>query len=160
MIRLRNPRRRTRLAALVSASYVKAMPMRLILAVCAAVPLLWSVAPAYSQRSYDIMVEEPGRRAAKPRKVEEPASERQPNDRKPPKKAAKPVPRGSGYVPNMTLPRSEPARVAPPTVDVYRPPPINTYSDRVRNCIHSYPLNAGIGNNPTDQNAYIRQCAN
>jgi len=43
---------------------------------------------------------------------------------------------------------------------VYNPPPINTYSDRVRNCIHSYPLNAGIGNNPTDQSSYIRQCSN
>jgi hypothetical protein len=40
------------------------------------------------------------------------------------------------------------------------PPSRPSFSDRVTNCIHSYPLNAGIGNNPTDQQAYIRQCAN
>jgi hypothetical protein len=45
-------------------------------------------------------------------------------------------------------------------VQPYKPPPINTYSDRVTNCIHSFPLNAGIGNNPRDQQSYIRQCAN
>ena len=47
-----------------------------------------------------------------------------------------------------------------PTVQPYKPPPINTFSDRVGNCIMSYPLNAGIGNNPRDQQQYIRQCAN
>ncbi len=47
-----------------------------------------------------------------------------------------------------------------PAPEPYKPPPINTYGDRVTNCIHSYPLNRGIGNNPTDQQAYIRQCAN
>ena len=68
-------------------------------------------------------------------------------------------PRGSSYIPPATLPRTE-AIVTPPPPGVYKPPPINTFSDRVRNCIHSYPLNAGIGNNPTDQGAYVRQCAN
>ena len=46
------------------------------------------------------------------------------------------------------------------TVHPYKPPPINTFSDRVRNAIHSYPLEKGIGNNPTDQQMYIRQRAN
>ncbi len=133
--------------------------MRWTIVIVAALAV-WSVAPAFAQRPYDIMVEEGGKRPPKPRKTEVPATERQPNDAKPSKKAARPVPRGGGYVPNMTLPRSEPARVAPPIVDVYRPPPINSFGDRARNCIHSYPLNAGIGNNPTDQSAYIRQCAN
>jgi hypothetical protein len=45
-------------------------------------------------------------------------------------------------------------------VQPYKPPPINTFGDRVTNCIHSCPLNAGIGNNPRDQQSYIRQCAN
>ncbi len=45
----------------------------------------------------------------------------------------------------------------PPT---YVPPPQPSFSDKVTNCIHSYPLNAGIGNNPTDRNAYIGQCVN
>ena len=46
------------------------------------------------------------------------------------------------------------------TAQPYRPPPINTYSDRVGNCIQSFPLNGGIGTNPRDQQSYIRQCAN
>lgn len=131
--------------------------MRRTIAIAAVLAACWCAPQTHAQRSYDIMVEEGGKRPPKPKKAGEP--ERPATDQKPPKRAAKPVPRGSGYVPNMTLPRSEPVRV-PPTVDVYRPPPINSFSDRVRDCIHSYPLNAGIGNNPTDQSAYIRQCAN
>ncbi|MBX9840571.1 MAG: hypothetical protein K2Z80_02055 [Xanthobacteraceae bacterium] len=46
------------------------------------------------------------------------------------------------------------------TVRPYMPPPINTFGDRVTNCIHSFPLNRGLGNNPLDQQMYIRQCAN
>jgi hypothetical protein len=154
MIQLRNLRRRTNLAAPVLASYVKAMPMRREIAIAVVLAAFFAAPPAYSQRSYDIMVEEGGKRPPKARKTEEQGQER--TQKKPPKSR----PRGSSYVPNMTLPRSEPARVAPPSVEVYKPPQINTYSDRVRNCIHSYPLNAGIGNNPTDQSAYIRQCSN
>jgi hypothetical protein len=51
-----------------------------------------------------------------------------------------------------------PPLVQPP--GVHQPPPINSFGDRVTNCIHSFPLNRGLGNNPTDQQAYIRQCAN
>jgi hypothetical protein len=36
----------------------------------------------------------------------------------------------------------------------------NSFSDRVTRCNHSFPLNAGIGNNPTDRDSYVRQCAN
>ena len=104
------------------------------------------------QRSFDILVEEGGKPLKKPRKGVEPE----------PKKRAQPkaYPRGSGYIPSTTLPRSEPARVAPNATGVYKPPPINSFSDRVNNCNHSFPLNAGIGNNPTDRSAYVRQCAN
>jgi hypothetical protein len=106
------------------------------------------------QRSYDIMVEEGGRPLKRaPKAVEPPAGE----VKKVPKRRT--YPRGSSYVPPANLPRTEAIITSPPP-GVYKPPPINTYSDRVRNCIHSYPLNAGIGNNPTDQSAYIRQCAN
>ena len=81
----------------------------------------------------------------------------QPQDR--PKLLGTPRPYGSpGYVAPV-LPKSEPP-VTQSTVQPYIPPKINTFSDRVTNCIHSYPLNAGIGNNPRDQQAYIRQCAN
>jgi hypothetical protein len=63
-----------------------------------------------------------------------------------------PVPSPSGGPPSPVL--------LQPPAEPYKPPPINSFSDRVTNCIHSYPLNKGIGNNPTDQQAYIRQCAN
>jgi hypothetical protein len=42
----------------------------------------------------------------------------------------------------------------------YRPAPITTFSDRVTGAIHSYPLDRGLGNNPIDQQMYIRQRAN
>ena len=80
------------------------------------------------------------------------------------KEAATPrkVPRGSStYIPPpVPSPNTGRAIVAPATPGVYKPPPINSFGDRATGCIHSYPLNAGIGNNPTDQQSYIRQCAN
>jgi hypothetical protein len=81
-------------------------------------------------------------------------------------RADRPRPRGSSgaYVPPVNpSPNAGPTPqqiLNRQTVQPYKPPPINTFSDRVTNCIHSYPLNAGIGNNPRDQQAYIRQCAN
>jgi hypothetical protein len=56
------------------------------------------------------------------------------------------------------LPPRQLLQAAPPPV--YAPPSRPTFSDKVTNCIHSYPLNAGIGNNPTDRTAYMGQCAN
>ena len=77
----------------------------------------------------------------------------------------RPRPRGSStYVPPpVPSPGAGPTPqqiLGQQTVQPYKPPPITTFSDRVTNCIHSFPLNAGIGNNPRDQQAYIRQCAN
>jgi hypothetical protein len=82
----------------------------------------------------------------------------------PSKKASgpRPHPRGSStYIPPPVpspSARNLPALQSGP--GVYQPPKINSFGDRVINCIHSYPLNAGIGNNPTERQAYIRQCAN
>ena len=78
------------------------------------------------------------------------------------KKGATPKvrPRGSSYIPQLTLPRSEPVRVAPAWPGVYTPPPIRSFGDRATDAIHSYPLQKGIGNNPTDRQMYIRQNAN
>jgi len=101
-------------------------------------------------RSYDIMVDEGGKPLKRNKKEVEP--------QRAPKKQPK-IPRGSSYIPNMTLPRPEPV-LPPSSTEVYRPPPINSFSDRVTGCNHSFPLNAGIGNNPTDRSAYVRQCAN
>jgi hypothetical protein len=69
------------------------------------------------------------------------------------------IPRGSGaYVPPAPLPPprlSQPSAIAP-----YQPPPINSLSDRVTGCIQSFPFNAGLGNNPTNRDFYIRSCVN
>ena len=78
------------------------------------------------------------------------------------KQASKPVriPRGSStYIP-PPVPSPTGSRAATTTgqaVQPYNPPPITTYGDRVNNAIHSYPLNKGLGNNPTDMQMYIRQ---
>jgi hypothetical protein len=74
------------------------------------------------------------------------------------------IPRGSStYIP----PPDPSPSGGPPASVLLQPPPsapppprLNTFSDRVTNCIHSFPLQGGIGNNPSDQQAYIRQCAN
>jgi hypothetical protein len=64
--------------------------------------------------------------------------------------------------PPYTSPRDLPPRQllqAPPPATVARPA-TPSFSDRVTSCIHSFPLNAGIGHNPTDRDSYVRQCAN
>lgn len=129
------------------------MPAKTFVFALAALYVAAEFQPAMAQQSYGIMVEEGGK-PLKRRKGVEPSGE--PKKRPEPKQR----PRGSSYIPDMSLPRTVAPTVAPLSPGVYKPPPINTFSDRVRNCIHSYPLNAGIGNNPTDQSAYIRQCAN
>jgi hypothetical protein len=82
-----------------------------------------------------------------------------------PPKRPRPAPRGSGGyyvpppVPSPNAGPPAPALLQPPPAP-YKPPPIRSFGDRVVDCIHSYPLNAGIGNNPIDHQTYIRQCAN
>ena len=76
------------------------------------------------------------------------------------------IPRGSStYIPpvnpspySINSPRA-PA-LAQPAAAPYQPPPITTFSDRVINAIQAYPLQKGIGNNPMDQQEFIRQRAN
>jgi len=76
------------------------------------------------------------------------------------------IPRGSStYIPP---PDPSPySRNSPPaaaltrqTVQPYNPPPITTFSDRVNSAIQAYPLEKGIGNNPIDQQQFIRQRLN
>jgi hypothetical protein len=84
---------------------------------------------------------------------------------RPGKQASKPVriPRGSStYIP-PPVPSPSASRAGVTTgqaVQPYNPPPITTFGDRVNNAIQSYPLNKGLGNNPTDQQMYIRQNSN
>jgi hypothetical protein len=43
-----------------------------------------------------------------------------------------------------------------PSVTPYIPPTVNNPSERINQLNHSFPLNGGLGNNPTDRDAYIR----
>jgi len=68
------------------------------------------------------------------------------------------IPRGSAnFVPSSTgsLPRT-PLITQSPAVAPYNPPPINNPSERITQFNHSFPLNGGLGNNPTNRDAYIR----
>ena len=84
----------------------------------------------------------------------------------PAQRAERPVriPRGSSTFipePNPSPNAGPPARaLLQPGPGIITPPPLNSFGDRVTNCIHSAPLNLGVGNNPTDRQAHIRQCAN
>ena len=77
-----------------------------------------------------------------------------------PKEAKRPVhiPRGSAsLVPagSSSLPRT-PSLGPPLAVTPYNPPAINSPSDRVIQSNQSFPLNGGLGNNPSTRDAYIR----
>jgi hypothetical protein len=87
---------------------------------------------------------------------------------KPARRADRPIkiPRGSStYIPppdpSPYSKNSPPAAaLTRPTVQPYNPPPITTFSDRVNNAIQAYPLEKGVGNNPIDQQQFIRQRLN
>ena len=76
------------------------------------------------------------------------------------------IPRGSStYIPPINpSPYSSNSPPAPaltqPAPVPYQPPKITTFGDRVNDAIHAYPLERGIGNNPVDQQQFIRQRAN
>jgi hypothetical protein len=76
------------------------------------------------------------------------------------------IPRGSStYIPPPNpspYSSSSPpaAALTQPAPAPYQPAPITTFSDRVNSAIQAYPLQHGIGNNPTDQQSFIRQRVN
>jgi len=76
------------------------------------------------------------------------------------------IPRGSStYIPPPSpspYSRNSPSAAAltQPAPAPYQPPKITTFSDKVNDAIHAYPLQKGIGNNPTDQQMFIRQRVN
>jgi hypothetical protein len=39
-------------------------------------------------------------------------------------------------------------------------PPPASFGDKAANCLQSFPLNQGVGNNSSDMQTYVRQCAN
>jgi len=70
------------------------------------------------------------------------------------------ISRGSAtFIPPVSsiggLPRT-PLLVQPPAVAPYNPPPISNPSERVMQSNQSFPLNAGLGNNPTNRDGYVR----
>jgi len=85
------------------------------------------------------------------------------NEHRPNERAERPrtIPRGSSaYIPPVPSPRTPSLMPVQPSVAPYQPPPINSFSDRATQCIHSFTFNAGVGNNPTDRDAYTRSCVN
>jgi hypothetical protein len=64
--------------------------------------------------------------------------------------------RGSSgaYNPALLSPPSLP--LSQPSAGPYIPPPIANPSAQINQLNHSFPLNGGLGNNPTDRDAYIR----
>jgi hypothetical protein len=97
-----------------------------------------------------------------------PAKTRDKEFKEPMQRADRPVkiPRGSSTyipppVPSPYSSNSPPAAaLTQPIPQPYKPPPITTFSDRVNNAIQAYPLEKGIGNNPIDQQEFIRQRLN
>jgi hypothetical protein len=64
--------------------------------------------------------------------------------------------RGSGgpYIPSLQPTPSLPVPQA--SVGTYIPPPVNNPSAQINQLNQSFPFNAGLGNNPTNRDAYIR----
>ena len=73
-------------------------------------------------------------------------------------KRSRNIPKGSsGYVEPIPLnTRRASGITAPPLVTPYNPPAINNPSERINQLNQSFPLNGGLGNNPTNRDAYIR----
>ena len=64
--------------------------------------------------------------------------------------------RGSGgpYIPSL---QPTPSLTLPqPPAGPYIPPPVNNPSERIMQLNQSFPLNGGLGNNPTNRDDYIR----
>jgi len=97
---------------------------------------------------------------SRPKKPESKKPESEDVDR-PSKQVERPrmAPRGSSaYVAPTPLPNTARSSgiAAPPPVTPYNPPAINNPSERINQLNQSFPLNGGLGNNPTNRDAYIR----
>ncbi len=87
------------------------------------------------------------------------AAEAKRRSTKEPKRYVK-IPHGSpGFIPPNSsmgpLPRT-PLLGQAPAVAPYNPPPIDNPSARISDYNQSFQFNRGLGNNPTDRDAYIR----
>ena len=86
-----------------------------------------------------------------PKRVAHSEGAQEPTPRGPRRRA-----RGSGgayipaYQPTPSLPQSQ------ASTGVYIPPPVSNPSAQINQLNQSFPFNAGLGNNPTNRDAYIR----
>jgi hypothetical protein len=64
------------------------------------------------------------------------------------------APGSSSYV--APLASRPPSLIPQPSVTPYVPAPISNPSERITQFNHSFPLNGGLGLNPTDRDSYIR----
>jgi hypothetical protein len=64
--------------------------------------------------------------------------------------------RGSGGRYVAPVQRAPSLTLSQPSSGPYIPPPVNNPSERINQLNQSFPLNQGLGNNPTDRDSYIR----
>ena len=64
--------------------------------------------------------------------------------------------RGSSGTYNPAPLRTPSLSLPQPSAGPYIPPPINNTSAQIMQFNHSFPLDGGLGNNPTNRDAYIR----
>jgi hypothetical protein len=92
----------------------------------------------------------------RPARREEQAQE--PEQEQATKRAQRPrfTTRGSSgaYIPPVQ--RTPSVTLQQPSAGVYIPPPVNNPSERINQLNQSFPLNGGLGNNPTNRDEYIR----
>jgi hypothetical protein len=83
--------------------------------------------------------------------------QQEPEQKQPTQRAERPrVPRGSS---GRYIPSSQPTpslTLTQPPAGPYIPPPVANPSAQINQLNHSFPLNRGLGNNPTDRDSYIR----
>jgi hypothetical protein len=87
-----------------------------------------------------------------------PARGEQPEQKQPTQRSESPrvTTRGSSGSYVAPPPRTPSLTLTQPSAGPYIPPPVNNPSERIHQLNQSFPLNGGLGNNPTDRDAYIR----
>ena len=88
------------------------------------------------------------RRPARAEAQQEPAAERPSRPRL--------TPRGSSGAYVAPVQRAPSLTLSQPSSGPYIPPPVANPSERINQLNQSFPLNGGLGNNPTDRDSYIR----
>ena len=87
-----------------------------------------------------------------------PARGQQPEQKAPTQRSERPRVTTRGSSSSFVAPplRTPPLTLTQPSAGPYIPPPVSNPSERIHQLNQSFPLNGGLGNNPTDRDAYIR----